>query len=554
MQRSLVLGGFALLAGVSMGLAWWGIAPVEASDAAATEAGSAGAPQEPSPGPALQLEDPDAVSLETPGRLSARPDPLARAPVGPRLVDASASASGVDLHGSILVVGGERRNLPALTLVFGRGAVTEKALSLDGNYLLPHLAAGHWRVAARVVGYKPLAAEIDVPSDPRQQEFDFTLERLPQLFVSMVTPAGQPLMKALRSEKGPVARMAVVAIATVDPPREHLGATLEDSYESYGVGTWRPSAGRENAEEVDEPRAGVLELSRPMSVFVSVCVAHTVLRTQFVPAGQEKVEFIISPDDLRAARGSLRFRIVDAESGVPITDGRVGLHQNGRFGTGQEIIQSDGSVEFPDETPGPRDLSIVCRGYEWVVEQVWIEPGRETDLGLYRLNRPVSIEGTAVDENGAPVRAWISVWPVERYDAAQRIADKFCWHADEDGRFNIHPAGKRRYFLRANDEKWASETVVVDASRGPVKDVRLRVAPGAPLSVSFDPATPRGARLCVRDMRGQPIAERAVDPESQAKISLAPGRYRVLAEFDGALHGERTVDVLGQPLGILLGP
>jgi hypothetical protein len=553
MKRSLVLGGFALFAAALMSLAWWGIGAAERGEVLAA-ASSTDATTKSDSDPRVELEDPNQVAASATLPSQADAADSERAPVEPRLVDAAFRKSGIDLNGTIVVLGGETRNLPPLTLTFRRGESSLQSLVVEGQYLLPGIAPGRWQVSAETVGYRPLSVEIELAAEPRHQQLDLTMERLPYLFVTLLAPNGEPLKKALRSERGPVAGMEVFAVATLEPPRERLGATLEDSYRNYGIGQWRAFAAWNGEVEIDEPRAGVLELPRALPVYVSACVENVVLRTRYVPASAENVEFVISPEELRAARGSLRLRIVDGDTGTAITQGRVGLHANGQFGTGREIIQPDGTVEIADLTPGPRNLAIVCRGYEWIVEQVDIEAGIETDLGVFRLSRPVSIEGTAVDANGAPVRAWVSVWPLDQYDAAVRIADKFCWRADADGRFRVQPAGRRRYLLRANDEEWAGEPVIVDTTSGPVQNVRLRVARGVPLSVTFEPGTPRGARLHVRDGHGQSLAERAVDPGRPAKIGLAPGRYSVQVDFDGALHGDRAIEVAGQPVSISLGP
>jgi hypothetical protein len=503
--------------------------------------------------PGSDLVDPLASSI--PSAPVPRPDAtgLDRVPVAPRAVDASERRSGVDLHGSIQVVGGSRANLPPTKLVFRRGGFPEETIAIDAEYLMPRLAPGKWTVTAEQLGYESLSQEIDLAAEPREQQIDFVMTRLPHVFVNMVTPRGEPFMKALRNASGSFSRMPVLVVATASPPRERLGATLEDGYEHYGLGKWRPASGWKTEAEVDEPRAGILELPRPMPAYVSVCVENVVLRTLYAPAGTERVEFVLTPDDVRATRGSLRLRIADAETGRPVTEGRVGLHANGNFGMGDPIIQSDGTVEFADLTPGPRHLSIVCRGYEWVVEQVWIDAGLETDLGVLRLHRPISIAGTAVDEDGDPVRAWISVWPLERYEASQRIADKFCWHADHEGRFTIRPAGRKRYVLRANDEEWASEPAIVDASDGPVENVKLRVARGVPLTVNFGAEVQRGSRLLVHDARGHPVGERAVMPGGCAKIGVHPGRYRVRMEFDGESHEDRMIDVGTEPVLIAMG-
>lgn len=551
MSRSLVLGGLALLAGVLLVVVWTSIGDVEAVEPPRVARGPT--VSIPTSAPAHDLVDP----LGSWNTAAAEPlleaAGLDRVPVAPRVVDASESASGIDLHGSIQVVGGARANLPPTKLVFRRGGFPEETIAIDAEYLMSRLAPGKWTVSAEQLGYENLSQEIDLAAEPREQRIDFTMTRLPHIFVNMVTPQGEPFMKALRTASGSVSRMAIVVVATASPPRDRLGATLEDGYEQYGLGIWRPSNGWKTEAEVDEPRAGILELPRPMPVYVSACVENVVLATHYAPAGTEQVEFVLTPEDVRATRGSLRLRIADAETGQPVTEGRVGLHANGNFGMGDPIIQQDGTVEFADLPPGPRHLSIVCRGYEWVVEQVWIDAGLETNLGVLRLNRPISIAGTAVDQDGDPVRAWISVWPIERYEASQRIADKFCWHADPDGQFRIQPAGRKRYLLRANDEEWASESAIVDASDGPVENVRLRVARGVPLTVSFGAEVQRGSRLLVLDMQGHPVGVRAVLPGGSAKIGVHPGRYRVRMEFDGEPHEDRMVDVGTEPVLIAMG-
>ncbi|MFN0006511.1 MAG: hypothetical protein ACKVXR_01285 [Planctomycetota bacterium] len=551
MSRSLVLGGLALLAGLSLVAVWTAIGDVESAETPSVARASQASI--PTGDAAPELVDPLASWSKSAAEPLPDPASIDRAPVAPRIVDASERATGVDLHGSIQVVGGARENLPPTKLVFRRGGFPEETIAIGAEYLMPRLAPGKWIVSAEQLGYENLSQEIDLVPEPREQRIDFTMTRLPHIFVNMITPQGQPFMKALRTASGSVARMNIVVVATMSPPRDRLGATLEDGYEEYGLGKWRPSSGWKTEAEVDEPRAGILELPRPLPVYVSVCVENVVLTTQFAPSGTEQMEFVLTPEDVRATRGSLRLRIADAETGRPVTEGRVGLHANGNFGMGDPIIQQDGTVEFADLPPGPRHLSVVCRGYEWVVEQVWIDAGLETNLGVLRLNRPISIAGTAVDEDGDPVRAWISVWPLERYEASQRIADKFCWYADHDGQFKIQPAGRRRYLLRANDEEWASESAIVDASDGPVENVRLKVARGVTLTVDFGAEVQRGSRLLVHDMHGHPVGERPVLPGGCARIGVHPGRYRVRMEFDGEPHEDRMVDVGTEPVLIAMG-
>jgi len=225
-----------------------------------------------------------------------------------------------------------------------------------------------------------------------------------------------------------------------------------------------------------EPYSGILALADPLPAYVSVTLADVVLQTQFVPFGAEEVVFHISTDELMGNMGGLRFRLVDDETGRPITEGRVGLHANGRYGTGREIIDPNGYVVFDSEAPGPRHLCIVAKGYEWVLEQVHIDAGYVTDLGTIRLQRPITIAGDVFDDMGQPVRAWVSLWPLERYDATMRINEHFCWHSDENGHFEIHPAGRHKYVVRLNDDEWDGAPVSIRAARACASRTR-RVCP-----------------------------------------------------------------------------
>lgn len=593
--RTVALAGAVVLASLVLALAWW----MAGSDAASLgEAPSSDFVLATAPATHPQPVDLNGPLARSPAPVSepAIAEPLVaatREPVRPPLVDASSRAFGIDLHGSIHVLGGRRENLPQLTLKFSQGSLGHDALASQAEYLLPGIEPGRWKITAEVAGYKPLSMDVVVASEPREQEVNVFLERLPQLFVKMVTPEGEQLADAARKEKGALARMQVIAIATREPPPDRLPATLEDTYDSFGHATWTPisrvgapvgatlrgvrgespngssvvrytyatdphelamlphgSSASPQAVDVPAGYSGILDLARPLPAYVSACVADTVLRTQFVPFGAEEVVFVISADELRGKRGALRFRIVDDETGRPLTDGRVGLHANGQFGMGNPIIDPNGWVEFEDEPPGPRHLSVVVRGFEWIVEQVWIEPGRVTDLGTYRLRRPIAIQGEVYDEGGVAVRAWVSVWPLERYASTQRILDKFCWRADPEGHFTVRPVGPQKYVLRANDEEWAGEPVVVDASAGPVGNVRLRVARGTSVTVSYDADTPRGARLAVFDANDMPVAERAVDASRTSSLRVAPGRYRLEVLLGDESISRRAIEVGRYPLDV----
>jgi hypothetical protein len=631
----------AIVVGV-LASAWWYVASTD--DAASTVVAAHANASERASARGEALDQPDRASVDPANADSL----LAPATVGarelaPREHTATPRRHGTDIFGSVIQKNGKTRKIRDVTLYFSGAGGSDIALASDGDFVVATLKPGKWSVRAAVPGYAPFTSDFEVLEQATPQRVDFYLERLPHLKIKMLTRSGEELTEAmerarLKQRDAPsltgaspsTANLEPMAVATRTPPGARLGATLEDGYESYGLGTYWPrarllprsaantvsleskapfelntsipapmyaragtpmsgaganemsgerangssvmSGTRANAGNANhdgtssppvvspddvtstEPYSGILALAQPLPAYVSVTLADIVLQTQFVPFGAEEVVFHISTDELAGNMGGLRLRLVDAESGRPITQGRVGLHANGRYGTGREIIDPNGYVVFDGEAPGPRHLCIVARGYEWVLEQVHIEAGRITDLGTFRLQQPISISADVLDGMSKPVRAWVSLWPLERYDATMRINEHFCWHTDENGHFEIHPAGHHKYVVRINDDEWDGSPVTADASYGPVQGVRLRATRGSNVSVNFDPETPRGARLCVADAQGLPVAERSVDPKRKAKVRLAPGRYRMKVDFGEETYGERNVLVDSAPLEVLLAP
>jgi hypothetical protein len=609
MKQTWTLGlALAIVVGV-LASAWWYLASSDAAPASVLAARSNASERQAARGEALDQPE-RAPADEANADSTLAPSSATSRELAPREHVATPRRHGTDLFGSVLQKNGKQRKIRDVTLRFSGAGGSDLALAIDGEYVAPALKPGKWTVRADVPGYAPFTSEFDVLEQETPQRVDFYLERLPHLKIKMLTRSGEELtdaMQRMRSKlsdapslSGPGVKSASLepmAVATRTPPGTRLGATLEDGYEGYGRGVYWPRAKllpmnaaaarppTQSSGAVDvasvaeapralgkhellaippvvspddltstEPYSGILALADPLPAYVSVTLADVVLQTQFVPFGAEEVVFHISTDELMGNMGGLRFRLVDDETGRPITEGRVGLHANGRYGTGREIIDPNGYVVFDSEAPGPRHLCIVAKGYEWVLEQVHIDAGYVTDLGTIRLQRPITIAGDVFDDMGQPVRAWVSLWPLERYDATMRINEHFCWHSDENGHFEIHPAGRHKYVVRLNDDEWDGAPVSIDATGGQVAGVRLRATKGSNVSVNFDPETPRGARLRVADAQGLPVAERAVDAKRKTKVRLAPGRYRMNVDFGDESYGDRNVLVDSSPLEVLLAP
>ncbi len=116
---------------------------------------------------------------------------------------------------------------------------------------------------------------------------------------------------------------------------------------------------------------GRLEGLAPLPVFVSLVLRHVVLQTLRVEPGADSVTFTVPWEQIDAQFGTVRVRVIDAETKVPLTKATASISDSQ---AGGEKPDADGVFALPHQKPGLLDLELRCEGYERWVSLVDLPP------------------------------------------------------------------------------------------------------------------------------------------------------------------------------------
>jgi len=281
-----------------------------------------------------------------------------------------------------------------------------------------------------------------------------------------------------------------------------------------------------NIYDLAPPYFGCFVLSKPLPVFASLALGDFALQTRAVPPGADEVAFEFTKEDVDKLAADVRLRVVDGDTESPTSSVRVQIGQRlaGRRGTRME---TDGTVVFQELLPGTGILSITADEREFVTEHVLIQPGKVTDLGLYRL-RPYSlIRAKVVDDAGEPAQVAFNVFPADRYAYTRETLGKRFFRSSVEGKLKIDSVGRGRYLILANDEGWVSIPALADTTLGDQEDLEIRVSKGTPVALRLRADPLPAARLEIRTPSGLPVAERRCRNRDPMRFVLVPGTYSV---------------------------
>lgn len=434
-----------------------------------------------------------------------------------------------------------------VTAQAGAGVRTTVQLQEGGYYGIAGLAPGPWKLLMKTREGAEASADVELHAGPNRH--DFTVEKLLQTRIVVVTPDGEPLSTALRKEH----RMTflgcpVVAIATREPPGR-LPLTELRSHQRYlGLGEFKVF----NYRDKQPPEvAGVLTLQDDPPFYVSAIFKHIVLETRALKEPVEELRFVLTPEQVLDHLATVKVRLVAAESGEPVS-GRVEIsdRQSGGAGT-----MGEGAIVCPNVQPELMQLTIWMTDREEVRSYIRVPDGGELDLGTFRLHPPCEISGRVVDANGKPVGCGIVARNLEYMTFPQPLRDGRSWQSDAHGVFKIRGVGRGRILLVAAHKEWALGGTIVDTSGGSVGDVEIRLRKGVPVTLKprFGPMEQLTAT--VRDGNGVVLyANRLRTPRWPVTLQLAPGEYSVELADDDRVRKTIPVHVGAAPVEIELAP
>jgi hypothetical protein len=515
-------------------LVWSSFGPIRTSDAVAPTS----RPSSSAPGPVdIVLETPDdRPPTSTASHVVASPTPVT-APAATK----APQALGAVVFGSIL--DDEGNELPRSTSLVVAFSDAEGHRHLadanDGRYAIAGLHEGTWRAVCGGGVWSTEEKQLELTAG-EPQRIDFGLGAKLLLRVAVVTEDGTPLFEELLRTKSMVG-LDIGAVATRDPPGERLPPTVLSFDRNFGVARFASRHGGESPGQTDWIPAdiGALDLRVAPPFHVSLVLRHFVLATQRVDDVVERVEFRIPVARLVGMLSGLRLRVVDAESGEPLSKGRFTL-MTAQAGLGECAPNDNGEVVFENCPPGQVELLCSVPDHAYTRREIGLEPGSTTDLGTLALVRPVAIRGTFVDSSGGPlaVEAHLNAYTGGDPRAMfARTADT-TMRSTSEGEFKAESLAPGLYVIRVGEDyrnppgkaepMWSMSPQLIDTRGGPREDLRFVLAPTVEVEFRAPSNNSIGLNYMILTEDGLPYRRASVWQVGPDPLRLAPGRYRVV--------------------------
>ncbi len=525
-------------------------------------------------------------------RISARP--LLASAVVTLLLGAFHGTASADTLLSVLVKDerGVLQQNARVEATSARGTTLSTHFADDGSYFIAGLAPGTWHVSCNATWFYPSGEDIEIPDGQEVHKLELVLKRI-SIRIRLLDADGKathrPFLSGPRDEWIQDSNGSVVQPPLwIVPSLEQLPSELSPYPGRYGYWHYighdlgrffegpddkqfcEPGGG---CREVHIPKGcfGILELASPPPLHASLTLMNQVLASELLEPGQDEVEFTVSREDMLKQLSTVKLRLIDAETSKPVTGARIGFKTYDQLpgpAFGNVSIADDGSVLLTYQVPGLQELWIDAPGYEDFggsfdsptvdVRNLFLIPAGETiDLGEVKLHRPTSISGVVQNANGQPV-ANASVWirNLDRVRFPQPIYPFAVSPVDANGAFSIEGMGKGRYMVVAGARdgaswdwygttEWACTPVVVDASKEPVKDLKLTLDPGTQVVVRAGADTPVQSVATIEGEQGKLFWSDELLPGRFSTLRLVPGKYKIRA-YDLLLENwwlERSLEV-----------
>jgi hypothetical protein len=498
----------------------------------------------------VQVPDEVRVALEIPEQtLSAGIEPSD--PADPELAEVARPQTLV--YGSLVDSSGapiQGAQFAEVSLVDHTGRRRSADARQEGAFALSELDFGTYWVTANADGYRSLDESFELRPDLPRMRKDFTLQESVELRVKVETPQGKNLFDVLKQTAAPAAVRLLVPVATREVPGKRIDEVIGDSSHQFGVGRFQNCGPR--ADKLAPDCMGVLSLDCDLPVYVSLLFHNVVLQTKRVTSGADDVVFVLSPADLIADLATVRVRVVDGESGLPIEHAMVTL-RGGTFSNIGEATDARGVATIERREPGLFEMQIAALGHARFHGSIDASPGEITDLGTVVLAEEVKVEGRVVDLEGHALAASFALGILDPAQHSVRWLRQQSFRSNGDGSFDIRGLGRAEYVIRTDNHDaldrgaWegvdlVSGNVPIDARGGSVVGLEVRLRPASKL-VLQNSGWPAGAiRFSVADERGLELVGSTLHGSAPRPLSLPAGNYGVsLLDPQGFVLSERSV-------------
>ncbi len=410
----------------------------------------------------------------------------------------------------------------------------------DGQFAIAGLAAGRFDLRARAEGCVSGVEQVELAAGRAPPTVVMTLQRATPIEVFLEDETGAPLTRAFE-QRFPHSRLAqeVRVIATLDAPGESVVRSTR------GVGQWRPnwSGG-----------PGTLELSVPPPLFISALHAGRVLASAELADGETAIHLRVRAAEFDAARATLRFRLVDADTGAVVMRAFAGLTglNGGMHGEPRDLPESSGGViTLAEEQAGRRNLSIALDGgvlFNLVVE---LPPGQTVDLGDLPVRSPTSLHGTIVDERGAPLAVALRIVHLDLDGQPTLEGTVHEVEADGDGRFEFATA-LPRVRLQPSQGDYALDPAIVDVAAAAAAGGEVQVVLRRGIAVALRPGRADEACEVTLLRNGELLRRTLLSPGDAMRARLVAGDYQATIAYEGTEPIEKRFRVGATALEVAL--
>jgi RNA polymerase sigma-70 factor (ECF subfamily) len=408
--------------------------------------------------------------------------------------------------------------------------------SQGGSFVFSRMPFGKYWVLAYAFGFRMTSDTIDLRPDAAQVRKDITLPRMPMIRIRATTPDGKDLAEALGIDRFGGSGMTLVPVATRERPGPMLDEVSGSLNNPFGVGHfWQYGP---LAEKLPKGCMGFVLLDVDPPVYMSLLNWHAVLQTKEVHPGDEEVQFVLSPEVVRASTAAIRVQVLDADGSTPLAGAGISVVVKGEE-EAQGKTGPDGFASLEKIVPCEGELVIRAKDHARYSAHLVAKPGVLTDLGQVVLEDGLTLHARVLDPGGAPVSANFGLTRFDRATGRYRSEGDWRYGCGPDGSLSISFLGRERYLLRtsnldaANDQDREGVKLV---SPNVVVDLRSGVAPNA-LEIRLVPACTLS--LVLRGESDDHWGFRVTDEQSAALVSgrfwwliphplsLPPGKYAV---------------------------
>jgi hypothetical protein len=386
------------------------------------------------------------------------------------------------------------------------------ARTKDGTYALLGLHPGEWRIVFRADAIVKTEHTLAITDDAIQHR-DFVLDPSFAVRVMIMTPDGKDATRALRMTMSGWSEFKIAGQREPFPKRfapTDYGAVFAG--DARWDGEMNPKAGF----------AGTLHLAS-VPAHVALLQRHLVLEQQVVKPGQKDMKFIVDVEKLKQLAGSATVRVLDADSGAPLTTATVSLGTANRGGGGRRVDEQ-GIAVLDGLSPGLLLCRIRARDHENYFHTVRVEPGQRLDLGEVRLGAPQPLTGTVLDPDGKPAGAQLGWTELKWRSTPAKFSHNRVAGTEADGTFSLWGTGRGTIAVQARGAGGLLAAGVFD--NPPTVPIVLRLAEPCECIVTRPPDPTRAFTITLFDGRKRAIGGYALEPRhAKRTISLPSGSY-----------------------------